>query len=192
MKKSTDRRVLKLAEQLEVAKIDQEITDQILEGGEQIGKTTRPEKIADWFRGAMLKMDNLIDEKNRYAIREGCACLLAGQKEKSCLRVAQEHKSLEDRVKALNDLHYICGEVWIDENGDINTRGDTTGKYGNKCVCLIEAKEPVSITYCYCCGGHFKHHLQTALGVRLACMAITTPLSTGNKTPCTFRFKIVK
>jgi hypothetical protein len=192
VKKSTDRRILKLAEKLEEAKIDQEITKQILEGGDAMGKSVKPEDVADWFRGAMLKMDNLIDKETRYAIREGCACLLAGQKEKSCLKIAQENKTLEDRVKAVSHLHYICGDVFIDDNGDIKTRGDTAGKYGNKCVCLIMAKEPVSITYCYCCGGHFKHHLQTALGVKLECTAITTPLSTGNKTPCTFRFKVIK
>lgn len=192
MKKSTDRRILKLEEQLEVAKIDRETAGQILEGGEGLTKASRPEDVAEWFRGAMLKMDKLIGEETRFAIREGCACMLAGQKAKSCQRVAQEHKSLADKVKAVSALHYICGELWIGENGDINTRGDTEGKYGNKCVCLIQAREPVSITYCYCCGGHFKHHLQMALGVKLECTAVTTPLSTGNKAPCTFRFRIIK
>jgi hypothetical protein len=190
MKKSVDRRVLKLAEQLEAANTEAKIIARIMEGGEGIDKSLNPGEIADWFRGAMFKMDELIEPKTRYAIREGCACLLTGRKEKSCLKIAREKESLADRVKAVSDLHYICGDVFIDENGDINTRGDTTGKYGNKCVCLIMAKEPVSITYCYCCGGHFKHHLQTALGVKLECTAITTPLSTGNKSPCTFSFRI--
>jgi hypothetical protein len=137
-------------------------------------------------------MDDLLDMETRKAVREGCACFLAGRKEKSCLKIAQEKGSLEERVKAVNDLRYICGSLSIAESGDIITRGDTEGKYSNKCVCLIMAKEPVSITYCYCCGGHFKHHLQTALGVKLECTAITKPLSTGNKTPCTFRFKIIE
>jgi len=42
MKKSADRRIVKLAEQLEVAKIDREKIDQIMEGGETIIKSTPP------------------------------------------------------------------------------------------------------------------------------------------------------
>jgi hypothetical protein len=37
-----------------------------MEGGEPIGKSAQPEKIAEWFRGAMMKMDQLLDKEVRY------------------------------------------------------------------------------------------------------------------------------
>ncbi len=191
MKKSVDRRVLKLAEQLEVAKIDHNMTSQILEGSERIDKSATLEEITDWFREAILKMNKLLDLETRMAIREGCACCLGGRKLKTCQKIVQEYKSLEDRIKAVSDKKYVCGSVMMTDNGEIIACGDDE-RYKNKCVCLPMAKKPLSITYCYCCGGHIKHFLQIALGRKLEGNVIKSPLSSGNKYPCTFRFKVVE
>ena len=193
MKKSADRRIIKLAEQLENADIDQETINRIMEGGEPIGKSAQPEKIADWFRGAMMKMDKLLDKEVRYALREGCACSLGGQKLRAATKIAQENDTLEERIKAVNAKHYICGSnVTLEKNGELLVCGDTEGRYGNKCVCLPDAKEPLPITYCYCCAGHFKHHLQIALDRKLECTVVSSPLNSGDKYPCTFRFRIIE
>lgn len=191
MKKSADRRVVKLAEQLEAAKIEQVIINQIMEGGEDIMPSTEFEEKADWFRGAMLAMDKLLNFETRKSVREGCACSLGGQKLRACTKIAQTNGSLEERIKAVTDLHYICGSLSLMENGEILMRGDTEGRFGNKCPCLPKAKKPLPITYCYCCGGHFKHHLQIALGRKLDCTAISSPLNSGDKYPCSFSFRII-
>jgi hypothetical protein len=190
MKKSTDSRVVRLTEQLEIAKIDREIISQIMEGGEEINKTAKLEEIADWFRGAMIKMDELLDEETRNAVRERCACCLTSRKVKTCMKIAQENTSLEEKIKAISDKKYICGSVTMTDNGDILACGDEE-RYRNKCVCLPETKKPLSITYCYCCGGHIKHHMQIALGRKLDCTVVASPLSSGGKYPCTFRFRII-
>ena len=52
--------------------------------------------------------------------------------------------------------------------------------------CLPEAVEPLPITYCYCCGGHVKHHLGIALGRELAVEVRSSILSSGGKKPCRF------
>lgn len=192
MKKSVDRRIAKLAEQLEIYKIDQEIIDQIMERGEDIRVKTTPEEKADWFKGAMNKMDELLDIETRRAVREGCACHQGGIKARTCNKIAQEYESLEERIKAVSAKYYICGIVTLKENGEIISCPDINNRYYRKCVCLPEAKEPISITYCYCCGGHFKHHLQTALGRKLDGTMVASALSSGGKEPCTFSFRIVE
>jgi hypothetical protein len=191
MKESTDPRVLRLAEQLETARIDRNVITQILAGSEAMGKKYSLEEKTDWFRRAMVKMDKLIDRTTRYAIREGCACCLGGRKLKTCQKIVQKYESLEDRVKAVSDKKYICGSVKIAENSDILAVGDDE-RYKNRCVCLPQAKKPLSITYCYCCGGHVKHFLQIALGKKLDCTMLASPLSSGDKFPCTFSFKIIE
>lgn len=52
MKNYEYHRIGHLAEQLEIAKIDQKIIDQIVEGGEDIRGKTSPEEKGDWLRGA--------------------------------------------------------------------------------------------------------------------------------------------
>ena len=79
MKKYKDSHIGKLAEQLDIAGIDKEIIDKIMDGGTDISAKSAPEEKADWFRGAMDKMDKLIDIETRKVIREDCACCLGGR-----------------------------------------------------------------------------------------------------------------
>jgi hypothetical protein len=174
-----------------MAKIDQEIIDQIMEGGEDILRKTSPEKKADWFREAMVRMNRLLDIETRKSVREGCACCLGGQRLKISKRIAAENESLEERIEAANKEPFVFGNsVAMMENGEILVRFFPEGLEQYQCVCLPKAKEPLPITYCYCGGGHVKHHLQIALGRELDCTVRSSALSSGGKFPCTFSFKI--
>ena len=64
------------------------------------------------------------------------------------------------------------------------------GQEHYRCVCLPKAREPLPVTYCYCCEGHVKHHLQAALGRKLAGVVRSSALSSGGAKPCTFLFTI--
>jgi len=189
MKNYEYHRIGHLAEQLEIAGIEQEIIDRIMEGGEDILRKTSPEKKADWMREAMIRMNRLLDNETRKAVREGCACCLGGQRLKISRRIVEENESLEDRIKAANEANYV-GNVTMMENGEIFVSFAIEGVDQYRCVCLPKAKEPLSITYCYCCGGHVKHHLQIALGRSLDCTVRSSALSSGGKSPCTFNFRI--
>ena len=192
MKNYEYHRIGHLEEQLEIAGIDQGIIDRIMEGGEDILRKTSPEKKADWMRGAMIRMDNLLDIETRKAVREGCACCLGGQRLKISQGIARDNDSLEDRIKAANEASFVFGNsVTMTENGEILVRFFPEGLDQYKCVCLPQAKESIPITYCYCCGGHVKHHLQIALGLGLDCTVRSSALASGGKKPCTFSFKIV-
>ena len=192
MKNYEYHRITALAEQLEKAKIDGKIAGQILAGGEDIKKTTKPQKKADWFRESMLKMDKLLDLDTRKAVREGCACCLGGKRLKLSKAIAKENDSLEERIKAANETHFVFGHgVTLEENGEIVVRFFPDGLDQYRCVCL-RTTEPLPITYCYCCGGHVKHHLQIALGRELDCTARSSALSSGGKLGCVFSFKIIE
>jgi len=193
MKNYEYHRIGKLAEQLEIAGINREIIDRIMEGGEDILRKTSPEKKADWFREAMIKMDELLDIETRKSVREGCACCLGGQRLKISQGIARENESLEERIKAANEAHLVFGNsVTMTDEGEIRVRFFPEDLDQYRCVCLPQAKEPLSITYCYCCGGHVKHHLQTAIGRKLDCTTLSSALSSGGKEPCTFSFRIMQ
>jgi hypothetical protein len=189
MKQYEYHRIGKIAEQMETAGIDREIIDQIMAGGEDILRSTKPERKADWMREAMVRMNRLLDSKTRNAVREGCACCLGGQRLKISKVIVEKNETLEERIKAANGANYV-GNVSMIENGEILVRFAVEGPDQYRCVCLPKAEKPLPITYCYCCGGHVKHHLQIALGRDLDCTVRSSALSSGGKYPCTFNFRI--
>lgn len=184
-------RIHTLARNLEKAEIAQELIDQIMEGGEAIRRSTNSEKKAEWMKEAMLRMDNLLDRETRYAVREACACCLGGKRLKIAKGILRENEKLEDRIKAANEARYVFGHsVTMMEDGRILVCFWPEGLTEYRCVCLPKAKEALSITYCYCCGGHVKHHLQIALGRKLACKVRSSAVSSRGKKPCTFIFSM--
>ena len=185
-------RIRVLAQNLARAGIETSVTARILEGGELVKKGAKPDKKADWMRGAMERMDALLDAKTRREVRERCACCLGGKRLEASKRIAAEHPDLEDRVKAANDARFVFGHsVTRQDDGTVLVRFSPEGLEHYRCVCLPQAKEPLPITYCYCCGGHVKHHLQIALGRDLECTVRSSALSSGGKRPCAFSFRFV-
>jgi len=185
-------RVKILAEKLAKAGVAADVADQIMAGGEAILKTTPPVKKADWMQGAMDKMDTLLDEPTRRAVREACACCLGGKRLELSKRIAKNHATLEERIAAANETRLVFGHsVTVQEDGRIMVlfQPEDLGQY--RCVCIHKPTNPMSETYCYCCGGHIKHHLQIALGVKLECTVRSSALASGGTKPCSFLYKIV-
>jgi hypothetical protein len=186
-------RIERLAQNLEKAGIKQEIIEQIMEDGENIRKGTTPEKKAEWMKGAMSRMDRLLDSQTRHSVREGCACCLGGKRLEIVKKIAKQNKTFEDRIQAANKANLVFGNgVALQEDGQILVSFAPEGLPHYGCVCLRKAKEPISITYCYCCGGHIKHHLQIALERKLECKVRSSALSSGWKKPCSFLFRIIE
>ncbi len=185
-------RIAKLAESLAEAGIAQDIRDQIMAGGEKIRRGTKPEAKAAWMREAMQRMDALLDEGTRHAVREACACSLGGQRLEISQGIARKGGTLEERIQAANATRYVFGHsVTLQADGTALVSFAPAGLPEYRCVCLPKANGPLSITYCYCCGGHAKHHLQTALGRKLAMKVRSSALASGGKEPCSFVFSLV-
>jgi hypothetical protein len=191
MKRFEYGRIEKLAQSLDCAGIDKEVGEQILRDAETILAGTTPEKKAAWMRGAMQRMDELLAPDVRQSVREDCACCLGGKREKLVKEIAKKGGSLDERIKAANETPFAFGHnVALQPDGRILVRFAPEGleKYG--CPCLPKAEQPLPITYCYCCGGHVKHHLQIATGRKLEMTVISSALSSGWEKPCSFLFAL--
>ena len=189
MKDYEYHRIGELAKQLAEAGVEPKTIDQIMEGGKDILRKTSPEKKADWMRGAMLRMNKLLPLTTRKAVREGCACCLGGKRLKTSKTIASENATLEERIKAANAANYV-GSITLQADGEIVARFNLQKQPPYRCYCLPQAQKPLPITYCFCCGGHVKHHLQIALGRELDCTTISSALSSGWQKPCTFSLRI--
>ena len=185
-------RIAKLDERLRAADLPEELIAEIMEGGERVRKTANPRVKADWLGEAMLRMDERLEPEVRHAVREACACCLGGKRLKMVKAIARRGGTLEERVRAANETPFVFGySVTLEEDRRILVRFFPEDLANYRCVCLPKASQPISPTYCYCCGGHVKHHLQIALGRRLSVEVRSSALSSGGKQPCSFYLTLV-
>ena len=193
MKRFEYGRIEKLAQSLDCMGVDGTVAEQILEGGETIRAGTSPENKAEWLRGAMQRMDRLLGPQARHAARERCACCLGGEREKLVKAIARRGGSLAERVEAANQTRLVFGDsVTLQADGTILVQFEQEGLDHYQCPCLPKAPEPLPVTYCYCCGGHVKHHLQIATGRKLEVTVLASVLSSGWKKPCTFSLRVME
>lgn len=186
-------RIDKLYQSLTAAGIADGVVAEIMSGGATIRKNTSPEKKAGWLAGAMRRMDRLLDRDTRQTVREACACCLGGKRLQISKAIARDNAGLADRVRAANEAKLVFGHgVSMEDDGTIRVCFSPEGLERYRCPCLPKALESLPITYCYCCGGHVKHHLQIALGRKVSGTVQTSALSSGGKQPCTFVFLLME
>jgi len=184
-------RIARLAKRLETAQINQDIIDRIMVGGEEIERTSKPVVKATWFKQAVTRMDEFLDMATRKTVLEGGACCLTGKRLLISRSIAQENDTLEGRIKAANEARYVFGHsVEMMKNGRIIVHFQPEGRGQYRCPCMPQAQMTMPISYCFCCGGHAKHHLQIALGRKLDCTVLSSIRSSGGIKPCVFSFKI--
>jgi hypothetical protein len=182
-------RIAKLEEHLRAASVSAKTIGKIMEGGEDMLRKTDSATKAGWMRTAMLKMDQSLDLDIRKQVREGCACCLGGKRLEISRAIARENHTLASRISAASRANLVFGHSVTEVGGEVLVHFAPGGQDRHRCVCLPKAEEPISITYCYCCGGHVKHHLQIALGEKLDCEVASSALSSGGKEPCVYRFR---
>lgn len=183
-------KIRELAASLRRNGIPSEISQEILEGGKEVNPRDK-EEMTHWFQSAMSRMDWLLGDELCHAVREGCACCLTGKRHALARQIFRENDTLESRLEALGKTSYIVGHsACMEEDGNIWVRFSDQAENAS-CPCMKVEESPMPISYCYCCGGHIKHHLETALGVKTRCRTVSSLLSSGGKKPCIFAFTIL-
>ena len=66
-------------------------------------------------------------------------------------------------------------------------------KNGVKVSDIIAQSRTMPLSYCFCCAGHCRQHLQKLLGIQLNTKEIvSSPINSGGEKPCEFIFEMVK
>jgi hypothetical protein len=188
-----DGKIEDLNESLKKNGIDDDIRKRIMESGELVKKTGKKEARAEWFFNAMNAMDELLDNDTRKQVREDCACCLEGKRQTICKKINKTYELPEERINAVNETHYIFGhEIKMMEKGKYEVSFFDESAPEKMCSCLkIIMNKKMPVTYCYCCGGHVRHHLETVLGKKLKVKIISSALSSMGKKSCRFELKEV-
>jgi hypothetical protein len=141
------------------------------------------------------QMDELLSPEQCLSIMEEQGCCKTGKNDIANRAFGLEHadKTIEEKIKLLPNA-----KIPYNVPCQLNNDGTLTAYFENyKCGCygIKKMSEPVKIprTYCGCCGGFMRYHLQNALGVGLQLKEIvSSPNSSNGKKRCEFLFKIIE
>jgi len=174
--------------------INEETRKIIMESGELVNSKSSLNTKVEWCFNAMNKMDKLFDKNIKQNIREGCACNLGGKRGNYCREINKKYETIEDRIKTVNESHYIFGhEIKIIGNGKYKVTFWEEPIIEPKCSCFPKIKfdKEWSESWCYCCGGHVKHHLEIVLGKKVVAKIISSALMSQGKKNCIFELNEV-
>ena len=156
-------------------------------------RQTKSAHKAKWLIAAMDRMDQRLEPAKRQEIREACACCKGGLRLKQSKAICATGRTLEERIELANKAKLVFGHSVVRlSSGPIQVSFGPDDLPSYRCVCLPGAQEPVSPTYCLCCLGHVKHHLQTALGTPLKGRLLSSALVSQGTRTCSFEFEIVE
>ena len=127
------------------------------------------------------------------------ACCKGGAREKASKAFAKQYadKSLAERIALIPQVPFM-GVPTLMADGSIlvdAVRAREGGRYACACSNFSHSgwTGHVPRCYCYCCAGHFLHHYQIMLGVKLRTAEIvSSPLDSGGTLPCAMRFTILE
>jgi len=146
------------------------VAGHVMEGREQVARTADKRRIADWIKGAVEKLDTLVDEKTRNKIMENCGY--------NCAKV---HSAIMKRAKARCKRFETIDEFLATEQRK-PAKGTRLVREGNvlyqfytpraftrpmRCYCSLlrglPAEDKISPTYCQCSKGFVKKSWETVL-----------------------------
>ncbi|MGN0634167.1 MAG: hypothetical protein ACI4JW_09905 [Oscillospiraceae bacterium] len=187
----------KFIESLKQFNIQDDIVQRINEGYEGIVSRSPKKKKVAYFKRATDILISETDADMVHRLYESNACCKGGSREKASKEFARKYADIDytERLKHIVEVPYMG--VPVLESGNVicvhAVRYVVSGKYACACPTFNKSGygEKVLKDYCYCCAGHFLHHYQIMLGVRLKTLEIvSSPLDSGGEKPCVIRFLV--
>ncbi len=193
MSKTIARQLLGLEKNIEQA-TDAEMAHRVMEGSQQITEATKSAKVAAWVKGAMERLDSLVDETARNRIMTSCG-----------IQCALVNRSVIDRGRARRkkfptEEEFLQAEQRQPPPGTrVRREGDTLlqvytpreFKRPLHCFCnLLRAlpeDQTVSPTYCQCSRGFVQTYWEQVLEHPVQVEVLGSCVS--GATECTFTIR---
>ena len=156
-----------------------------------------PEKFRESLEKFNVDSDTVAKIQKLQDILEWNACCKGGSREKVLKAFSKENMnlSIDEKLERIKGVPYTGCPV-KNEDGTITVRAVSYSN-GEKFLCAcsnfngLKYDYSVSKNYCFCCAGHFKHHYEIMLGVKLKTLEILSSLlDSGGKNPCVMRFAL--
>lgn len=147
--------------------VGEKVKKEFMKGSEKLTANSSAREIAEWLKGAMERLDALVDEETRIRIMEplGYHCADGGYPRKWIDEAREERK----KYKNLDEFLEAKAEEWgYAREGDVVYHTITKPPPGGaRCVCMgkgLPAEETMSRTYCLCSRGLVKRYWEEVLG----------------------------
>lgn len=105
----------------------EKIRIKVLKGSEKLTSNSSQKEIFGWIKGAMERLDNLVDETKRIEIMTGCACQYSQTDLQDIRKTYQESKNIDLAHKMLLEkfISFLRGSLKLDNDliDDIVNRG---------------------------------------------------------------------
>ena len=150
------------------------------------------------------RMDKLLDPEIVYQILDSSACGTSVKEIKGIKKIeAETLKERVNKIANLDDFH-SGWKVSLNQDNTLTAGWIIKEKDNYACVCSSPVKKgmkvsdltlgnrAMSLTYCICCAGHCRKHLQKLLDIQLKTKVIvSSPISSKGQKPCEFIFDIL-
>lgn len=161
-----------------------------------LDRSPKKERAAYFQRAMEILKQETSPEQYQHLLEEN-ACCLGGQREKASKAFAKNHQqlSIDEKLDLIKEVPYM-GIPTRNPDGSITVAAVSYIRDGHyACSCSnfngVKLTDPVSKIYCYCCAGHFKHHYEIMLGVKLKTRCIiSSPLDSQGEQPCVIQYEI--
>ena len=149
------------------------------------------------------RMEKLLDHETVYEILDSSACATSKKELNSIKKIEAEtlQKKIE-RIPDLGDFHSDWN-VRLNEDNTITAGWIINDNDSYACVCtsvvnkklkvkdIPNEERTMPLTYCFCCAGHCRQHLERLLDIQLRTKEIvSSPINSKGKKPCEFIFEI--
>ncbi len=143
----------------------------VMEGSDKITDKTDKKRIALWVKGAMERLDNLVDEKTRVQVMQECGYNCAKKNHRVIERAVARRKkyaSIDDFLMA--ELQNPMKGTKLSREGNILYQYYTPQAWTRplRCFCGgvfrgLPAEDTVSLTYCNCSKGFIEKFWEAVL-----------------------------
>ena len=189
----------KFRETMKQFELPESTVRQIESGYEEITSKTNKKLTAAYFKRAIDILTEQVEPQIMIDLLAANGCCKGGAREKASKAFAKANhdKSLEEKLALIPSVPHM-GRPVLNEDGSITVHAvyySDGEKYLCACSNYHRTKRdyPVSKNYCFCCAGHFQHHYEIMLGVKLRPIEIiSSPLDSEGKNPCVLRFARVQ
>jgi len=137
----------------------EEVMEKVMDGSEDVFEKTDAEKKASWMKGAMERLDKLVDDATRFKIMENCGFNCAKMNKgaiEEAVAKRRKFKTAEEFIEA--EQKNPAKGTKLARDGNVLYQYYTPQSYGVRCYCemVAAAEGEVSQTYCHCSKGFVK------------------------------------
>ncbi|HNV06113.1 MAG TPA: hypothetical protein PKH64_08340 [Petrotogaceae bacterium] len=154
------------------------------------------------------RMENLIDSDMMHEILDSCACGGGQEFLNQCKKIGKDlaGKTLDEKIDYLNNYIFHSEKIILNRNNLLTGTFLYKENEKYKCACSAAVKKGMMVydltentdnrtmplSYCFCCAGSFRRHLQLQLGIELKTKKIvSSPINSRGQKPCEFIFEIL-